>query len=592
MIYRLLLLLGINLGFLTKMSGQLPFPDSLVTVEWELAGVRDSIPTYGIRYNFKDFLLEVGGDADRAYKLFLDTWDRAPATLFFDPDSFYFFQPLVVPSLLVIQGAGSSQTCLVFDFAGASNAAIQFRGTLSATNAIPEVGWYRGDQHITMQEALDSSAWYFLDFDDSSLITSSWASRTSGALYYLSSFGESRSVTTHTPLRIGVDTALSPRFRLVHPVENSGIECLSIIRKDATIQQSSTILMDLAVNCWVLGVVSSLSNFAHIDIRRSTHLTIRGNYLQDAHAFGGGGQGYGVVLQYGTSLCEVSNTILRRLRHAVLLQAGANGNVIAYNYSIEPFWNQSGLPSNSAGDMVCHGNYPYLNLFEGNVCQNIVVDASHGRNGPHNYFLRNRADTYGIFMSPGSGTDSTHFIGNEVTNQVFLQGLYSLIGSGNIEYGNRVRGTIRPANTTLDFPKSLYLSDQPPTFWQDGSWPRIGINNPSISNRLPARDNFDSGIFTDCTKNHSGTLAVYPFQFKKELPILKIFPNPSSTYINIESTKVGDRLLLVGSAGSAQKLSTDAGQLLYIGHLAPGYYQVTLLNSNNQAIATGSFIKL
>jgi len=89
----------------------------------------------------------------------------------------------------------------------------------------------------------------------------------------------------------------------------------------------------------------------------------------------------------------------------VLLQSGANGNVISYNYSLNP--NQSDSPpANGAGDLVLHGNYPFANLFEGNICQNVMIDASHGINGPYNTFFRNRVQLYGIIMSPSPATDS------------------------------------------------------------------------------------------------------------------------------------------------------------------------------------------
>ena len=68
----------------------------------------------------------------------------------------------------------------------------------------------------------------------------------------------------------------------------------------------------------------------------------------------------------------------------------------------DPFWTGTVLPSDAAGDLVLHGNYPYANLFEGNILQNLVVDDSHGLNGPYNTFFRNRADNYGIVMSNAS----------------------------------------------------------------------------------------------------------------------------------------------------------------------------------------------
>jgi hypothetical protein len=56
--------------------------------------------------------------------------------------------------------------------------------------------------------------------------------------------------------------------------------------------------------------------------------------------------------------------------------------------------------------MVLHGNYPFANLFEGNINQNTVIDNSHGKNGPYNTFFRNRSELWGVVMNNSPATDS------------------------------------------------------------------------------------------------------------------------------------------------------------------------------------------
>jgi len=82
------------------------------------------------------------------------------------------------------------------------------------------------------------------------------------------------------------------------------------------------------------------------------------------------------------------------------------------------------------------------------VIQNIVIDNSHGINGPYNTFFRNRAELYGIFMNTSPASDSQNFIGNQVTNtsSIFL-GFYALQGSNHFEFGNMVKGNVLPAGT-------------------------------------------------------------------------------------------------------------------------------------------------
>src|SRR5690606_35679977 len=155
---------------------------------------------------------------------------------------------------------------------------------------------------------------------------------------------------------------------------------------------------------------------------------------KDGFSYGSGGKAYGVCLQFGTGDCIVENNYFNHLRHSILMQAGVNGNAIGYNYSVDPYWTDVSLPANSAGDIVFHGNYPYMNLVEGNNCQHIVIDDSHGKNGPYNTLLRNRSDLYGLFMNSNPATDSVNFIGNEVTNTGFLLGLYILSGNGHFTF--------------------------------------------------------------------------------------------------------------------------------------------------------------
>ena len=158
----------------------------------------------------------------------------------------------------------------------------------------------------------------------------------------------------------------------------------------------------------------------------------------------------------------------------MVLQAGANGNVFAYNYSTEPHWEETVLPANSAGDITLHGNYVYMNLFEGNVVQNIVIDNSHGINGPYNTFYRNRAELWGIFMNSSAG-NYQNFIGNQVTNTGLIPYGYYLLTGTQYEYGNMVKGTVKPSESFEPIGTSLFG-------YNFGSYYNIISNIPPIKN--------------------------------------------------------------------------------------------------------------
>ena len=188
----------------------------------------------------------------------------------------------------------------------------------------------------------------------------------------------------------------------------------------------------------------------------------------------------------------------------MLLQAGANGNAFSYNYSLQPF-NTDTFPNNLSGDIVLHGNYPYQNLFEGNIVQNIIADASHGINGPFNTFLRNRAELYGIFIVEGAG-DSTNIVGNEITGSGYLQGNYYLKGTGNFEYGNTKKDSLLPEGTTQLTEKS-FLYSSTPSFWNiAAAWPSIGKPNLTGIRTIPAKQRYVAANgFTFCLDNNPVT---------------------------------------------------------------------------------------
>jgi hypothetical protein len=223
-------------------------------------------------------------------------------------------------------------------------------------------------------------------------------------------------------------------------------------------------------------------------LAESTNIEITNNYFHGAFAYNDGGKGYGISCEYTSGDCLIENNVFKHLRHAMLVQIGANGNVFAYNYSLETFKSES-APFDLAGDIVLHGNYPYLNLFEGNVVQNIVVDASHRINGPFNTFFRNRVQLYGILFSAASG-DSTNIIGNEITGTGLYKGNYYLQGNGNFEYGNNKNDTIRPAGTTMLTQQSLFRNSTP-SYWNISSlWPPFGMPNLLNSGSIPAYQRF------------------------------------------------------------------------------------------------------
>ncbi|MBP9548243.1 MAG: T9SS type A sorting domain-containing protein, partial [Chitinophagales bacterium] len=357
--------------------------------------------------------------------------------------------------------------------------AIIIKGGESATYSFCTNNISKNAHTLPLEDAGDFDIGDYVELfeQDGMLVTSDWAINTTGQIFKIENI-IGNTLYVDAEVRRDFFTSRSVEVKKLNPKINVGIEELTIIRQDETTKNYSNIYFKYAAECWVRGVASYECNYAHIELHTTTHSEVSGCYIQDAFDYGDGGRAYGVVVHYTSGDNLVTDNIFNHLRHSMLLQAGANGNVFSYNYSINPHWSDTWLPSSSAGDLVLHGNYPYANLFEGNTIQNIVIDDSHGGNGKYNTFFRNRAELYGIFMSSSSAGGYQNFVGNEITNSGSLLGLYSLSGSGHFEYGNNKIGTIIPSGTSDLSESTLYIASPDAFYLTESEFPPIGTPQP------------------------------------------------------------------------------------------------------------------
>src|SRR5690606_28165997 len=113
----------------------------------------------------------------------------------------------------------------------------------------------------------------------------------------------SNKIILESPLRLNYQLYSNPKITKLEMITGVGIECLKIHRNDETISQTSNIVFSYAAQCWISGIESYFCNFAHVAINSSTNISIQGSYFHNAHAFGGGGQGYGVLCQATSGEC-------------------------------------------------------------------------------------------------------------------------------------------------------------------------------------------------------------------------------------------------------------------------------------------------
>lgn len=416
-----------------------------------------------------------------------------------------------------------------------------------------------------------------IGIDDADLMTSDWARGHVRQIVRITAV-RGDTLDLASPLRMDLPADRSPRIAPMRVTRGAALECLSLERLDATSAQTNLVTVTNAVDCRVVGIAGLRSNFGHVVVQHSANILVRGGSFREAHAYGGGGQGYGVVLQYGAGECLVDNNSFAHLRHSILLQAGANGNVIAYNYSTDPHWSQALVPQNTAGDIVLHGNWPFRNLIEGNVCQNITIDASHGRNGPHNTFFRNRAELYGVIMSSSPASDGQLFVGNDITNTGFLLGNWILAGSGHHLRGNRVRGALQPAASSVPQQPSLYRTPPPPYWDGAGDWPSIGAPAAYGTGGNPARDRTVGTPRTDCGSPEVATsVQVTPVATEAHV---RVHPNPTRGRVVLHA---GSSMLahrshrVLGMSGGIMRAGrTDAAGGVDLHGLPAGTYLLML----------------
>ncbi|MEO1260653.1 MAG: T9SS type A sorting domain-containing protein [Bacteroidota bacterium] len=547
--------------------------------DWSKAGLLDPPPVFDTVNVAANGIIGDGSTSNSlALQQLMESHDD-PTVFFFPAGNYFFDQAISLSTGQVLKGASAEETVFSFDLNG-ENDAIEISGNVTSVRSninadnpealnnfsVESVGAFHADDFIRIQ------------FDDSQLVTSSWAEKSTGQVLKILGFGGDKIVTSNL-IRRAIHLSENPYVEKIDPVQFAGIECLHIERLDMTMVQTSNILLEFAANCWVKGVSSHNGNFAHVELENCAHVHVTGCHFKDAFNYGSGGQGYGVVLEFNTSDCLVDNNVFDHLRHSMLLQAGANGNVLSYNYSINPFWNEVGLPEDSAGDLVLHGNYPYLNLFEGNVVQNIVIDDSHGANGAGNMFYRNRAELYGIFMNDGVPSDGQSFIGNEITSTNFFLGFYDLAGINHFEYGNNVKGAVVPDGTQSISSNSLYLTESPAYFSAINlEIPSVGFPNNLNMGTIPAQQRIIENELTQC-EIEEPVIINFVENLNTEIN-WHIYPNPANGYLKIDGDIIVSNYALKISAvnGAIVLIKKNATAEVDISALENGIYILTLEN--------------
>lgn len=473
---------------------------------WQNAGIGERLSVVARTINVSEF--GAAGDGlvndHQAVLDAIDSLGGQPGVIYFPAGTYLLRNPLSIPTGVVLRGESRAATTLRFDFV---EHAINFSGS-QIGSAIPfaqAAAVHSQSIELAGIGSLRVGHYALLTQDDDPAwdITDSWASGSAGQIVKIVEINGNQIRLEH-PLRHDFPLSRNPRLRRIVPNFNAGIENLTLERVLAGTNSSrnnkATVRFLNAAHGWMRGVHSKMAFGSHVTIDYSTNIEITGCDFDRAHEHDGGGSGYGVKLQFRSGQCLIQDNLFRRLRHSILLQAGANGNVISYNYSRE---GKSDDHPGYASDISLHGNYPFANLFEGNIIDHIWLDTSHdGANGPLNTFFRNRAVVAG-FNIADPDADQQNVVGNELySGPFFFAHLvagdgYRLEGSGHFTYGNYHESEgLQPSGTDDLSDYSYYLNDDPTQNPPKPDWWTIAENLPTIgpprnfstAKNIPARN--------------------------------------------------------------------------------------------------------
>ena len=559
--------------------------------DWSHAGYPGSIPTSNLVLNVMSFGAAGDGITDdaNAIRSAIDSLHGKRGVIFFPSGNYIIGSSIDIPDSTILRGNSADSTQIDFNFNGAVGNGFNITGSITGVfiSVVSLANRFSNSIVVTDASGFASGDYAELIENNGTWDTDPifWADNSVGQILHLNRVSGD-SLFFDDPLRINFDTSLNIRIQKMSPAHEVGIECMRISRSDDVSSGICyNIFFNYAANCWVSGIESSLSIGSHIEADASTNISIRGCYIN--YCFENDGistHGYGITLFAHTGQCLIENNIMRLLRHSFSLQTGANGNVIAYNYSIEP--NRSEFPQDAGADISLHGHYPFSNLFEGNIVQNIQIDQAHGPNGPFNTFFRNRVELYGIIISSGSvQNDSMTFVGNEVPNTGFLMGNYSLAGTGHFEFGNSIRGTLTPPGTS-PLPDSSYYLLGPPPFWTSSLFPSVGIPNAIGSGSIPAKDRFMSGVnLTSCNPDINPRVELIDYLS------FEIFPNPSSGLIKIHQQYPQDdfEIILKDFNGKIilkkKYFGSDSNQIINIPESTScGIYFIEIISNGKRSV--------
>jgi hypothetical protein len=187
---------------------------------------------------------------------------------------------------------------------------------------------------------------------------------------------------------------LTPHATPFSMTKYAGVENLQVYANGTHTNQSTTnswadFYMRGCAYCWLNRVEGNYSDGPHVEMQWDYRPAVVNSYFSNSYTHTSGNCDPGTCdsdLQIAnkTSGALVQNNIFERLHESVMLEWGAAGNVIGYNYCASNI--DTGAPNVVAGCIDFHGAHPQFNLIEGNVAEEDYQDSIWGTSADNTVF--------------------------------------------------------------------------------------------------------------------------------------------------------------------------------------------------------------
>jgi Pectate lyase superfamily protein len=536
-----------NLIFLVLLScllrtevafAQATSPDSIITasrrIDWA-PGLNSSIPDYPVCANVKNAPYNAIGNGINDDTLAIQNAINSTAcanggTVFLPSGQYKITQAIVIQEKsIVLRGAGTNSTTII-GFANGSNVSqIDFKGGGRSQNLVLS-GYSKDSTSLTLDNSVNfgTSGGEYIRIEEDQDRTVIEGTTPSSTYPYQAQIVRvknrdlnSNALNLDRPLYYTYNPTKNIRTQRLWAIRNCGVENLKIdMRGTADVNIS----FYRAANCWVRNVESINAHWQHVSLGECYQCEVRHNYFHHAQTYGQGG--YGISIGDASTDCLVEDNVFYYLRHAMVVQNGATGNVIGYNYSSRSFDNNYPNTDYLIPDLELHGGNPNMNLFEGNSGIQMMADNYWGSSRNNTYF-RNYASRYSL----GEGSTIRYglwavrvdaqnlyynFVGNVLgrvgdTGQVWLLGKscpYNLTCNISVEapvadsrvnatllnHGNvdRINGAINwDSSISTRTLRNSYYKTSKPAFFGNMPWPAIGPDVTGYVLPIPAQKCFE-----------------------------------------------------------------------------------------------------